>query len=107
RTDALLLLLQAPQSKSQEYCEKLAAAAGVYEAHAREISFADALERKHDGRGRWVALTISGKFRELFDSPMYGLTATVTSVVLGREIGTSTVRLWVGHPAVKTPKIAP
>ena len=52
-----------------------------------------ALERKHDGRGRWVALTIGDKFRALFGKPMYGLTTTITSVVLGREIESRTVRV--------------
>ena len=45
-----------------------------------------ALERKHDGQARWVALTIGNKFRVLFGKSMYGLTATIISVVLGREI---------------------
>ena len=35
---------------------------------------------------------------------MYGLTATITSVVLGREIEPRTVRQWVGYPAVKPQK---
>ena len=54
-----------------------------------------ALERKHDGRARWVALTIGNTFRTLFGKPMYGLTATITSVVLGREIKLRTVRQWL------------
>ena len=44
---------------------------------------------------RWVALTIGNTFRTLFGSPMYGLTATITSVVLGREIELRTVRQWL------------
>jgi hypothetical protein len=108
RTDAWILLGQ--PSYNKERCEKLYAAAQVYEDYARELyatSSGTALERKHDGRARWVALTISDKFRELFNSPMYGLTATITSVVLDRRVDPRTVRLWVGYPAVKTPKIAP
>jgi hypothetical protein len=65
-----------------------------------------ALERNHDGRGRWVAITISSKFCEIFDSPMYGLTATITTVVLGRKIKSRTVRQWMGYPAYKPLKIA-
>ena len=89
--------------------EKLEAAAQVYRDRASKIytaSLATALERKHDGRGRWVAITISSKFCELFDSPMYGLTATITSVILSRKISLRTVRQWAGYPAYKSLKIA-
>jgi hypothetical protein len=88
--------------------EKLEAAAQVYRDRASKIyaaSLATALERKHDGRGRWVAITISIKFCELFDSPMHGLTATITSVILGREVTPRTARQWAGYPAYKPPKI--
>ena len=54
-----------------------------------------ALERKHDGRARWVALTIGNKLHALFGLSMYGLTTTITSVVLGREIELRTVRQWL------------
>ena len=93
RTDAWMMLVQPSYSKDR--FQKLADAARVYEDHARELyatSSATALERKHDGRARWVALTIGNKFRVLFGSPMYGLTATIASVVLGREIESRTVR---------------
>src|SRR5262249_15979493 len=56
------------------------------------------LEREHDGTARQLALTISDKFRELFGKPMYGLTATITSVVLGREIESRTARQGGGNP---------
>ena len=65
-----------------------------------------ALERKHDGQARWVALTIGNTFRTLFGKSMYGLTATITSVVLGREIELRTVRQWLktrlesSHPVI-------
>jgi hypothetical protein len=66
------------------------------------------LEREHDSGGRELALTISDKFCELFGQPMYGLTATIASVVLGRQIDPRQVRRWcASHPAVKDPKISP
>ena len=68
---------------------------------------ATALERRHDGRARWVALTIADTFRILFGKPMYGLTATIASVILDREIEPRTVQQWVKYPAVKASKIAP
>jgi hypothetical protein len=97
--DALLMPVRSG-GKGWERYSTLKAAAQAYRDHASEIyaaSLATALERKHDGRGRWVALTISDKFRELFDSPMYGLTAAITSVVLDRDIDYGTVRYWC-HP---------
>jgi len=86
--------------------QTLLAAAQAYEDYASEISLATALERRHDGRACWVALTIADTFRTLFGKPMWGLTATITSVILGREIDPSSVRYWC-HPAVKPPKIVP
>jgi hypothetical protein len=80
-----------------EYFTKLLAAAQVYRDHASKIytaNIATVLEYQHDGRARWVALTISAKFRELFASPMYGLSAIITSIIRGREITSRTVRSW-------------
>src|SRR5262249_2510244 len=88
--------------------QKLENAADAYEEYARAINVAklSMLEREHDGRARWVVLTIGDKFRSLFGLPMYGLTATITSVVLGRDIDPRTVRQWCApHPAVKPRKI--
>jgi hypothetical protein len=88
--------------------EKLAAAAQAYQAYAAEvyaISSPMALERKHDGRARWVVLSISSAFHTLFGHRMYGSTATIASVILGREIDTRTVRFWC-HPAVRPPTIS-
>jgi hypothetical protein len=120
RTDALTMRMQprlsdeladeaaahAGYASNEERYQKLLAAARAYEDYAREISFAGALEREHDGRARWVALTIADAFRTLFGKPMYGLTATIASVILGREIDPRTVRWWCAYPAVKPPKIA-
>jgi hypothetical protein len=101
RDDAIMMLVRSPHG-SERY-QSLMDAAQAYEDHAGEISFAGALERKHDGRGRWVALTIGNTFQRLFGSPMYRLTARITSVILGREIDPRTVRKWcdnLPHPAL-------
>jgi hypothetical protein len=90
-----------------ERYQKLCDAAQALEDHAGEISFAGALEREGDRRGRWVALTIGNTLQRLFGSSMYGLTAIIASVVLGREIDPRTVRYWLNRPAVKPPKIDP
>jgi hypothetical protein len=81
-------------------------AAQALEDYAREVYAANsamAFDRKRDSRARWVALTIGNTFLTLFGSPMYGLTTTITSVVLGREIKLRTVRQWLeaglSHPA--------
>jgi hypothetical protein len=121
KTDALMMRMQprlsdeladeaaahAGYASNEERYQKLHAAAQAYEDYASEISFAGALARAHDGRARWVALTIADAFRELFGQPMYGLTATITSVILGREIEPRTVRWWCAYPAVKASKTAP
>jgi hypothetical protein len=91
---------------------KLQAAAQAYQDYANEIyasSLPMSVERKHDGPARWVALTISNTLRTLFGLPMYRLTATITSVILGREIDSRTVRYWCDKPpqdAVKALKIS-
>ena len=121
KTDALMMRMQprfsdelvdeaaayAGYASNEERYLKLLAAARAYEDYAREISFAGTLERRHDGRARWVALTIADTFRILFGKPMYGLTATIASVILDREIEPRTVQQWVKYPAVKASKIAP
>ena len=88
---------------------KLEDAADVYKEYARAIHTAAQFsmpQREHDARAHWVALTIGNKFRDLFGKPMYGLTATIASVVLGREIDPRTARQWCAHhPAVKKQKI--
>jgi hypothetical protein len=60
-----------------------------------------------DPADRWLACAISYTCRALFCSPMYGITAIIMSVVLGREISPRAVRQMVQrpHPAGKTEKI--
>jgi len=69
----------------------------AHETHAVAMRMAP-LERSHDGRARWVGLAMANKFHELFGFPMYGLTATITSVVLGRNVSKRRIRQWC-HPA--------
>ena len=115
RNDALTMLKQPPlfcgkniltDRRRYEFWRKLEDAADAYREYARSVNTArfSMPEREHDGRAHWVALTIGDKLRALFGSPMYRLTATIASVVLGREIDPRTVRQWC-HPAVKKQKI--
>ena len=88
-------------------CLALETAAQAYEDHANEgyaTGSATALERQHDGRPRWVILTLIDAVRAQFGSPMYGLTATIASVILGREITPRRVQHCARY-AVKSPKI--
>ena len=76
-------------------------------AHALDATKCFILKREHDSRARQLALAISAQFRVLFGSPMYGLTATITSVVLGRQINSRQTEQWcVSHSPVKTQKIS-
>jgi hypothetical protein len=92
--------------KRDERSRRLREAAKTYKDYAHETYTAAirmALDRNHDGRARWVALTIANKLHELFGLPMYGLTATITSVALGRTVTPRAVRQWC-HPADKARK---
>jgi hypothetical protein len=105
-SDAIAIMAAPGARKQTERYLRLQDAADVYKEYAAERYWANSLmslERRHDGRARWVVLTISQKFRALFGSPMYGLTATITSVVLGRKVAPRTVRQWC-HPARKARK---
>ena len=99
RDDARILMASSPHDLCLQRYRKLEDAAQVCEDYARELyaaSFGEmALERRHDGRARWVALTIGNKLHALFGLSMYGLTTTITSVVLGREVELRTVRQWL------------
>jgi len=110
--DAMTMMAQPllPFEQRGAFWQKLNHAAGACKeyAHALEAAKCSILEREHDSPARQLALTISDKFRALFGSPMYGLTATIASVVLDREIDPRTVRRWcANYPAVKDPKISP
>jgi Arm domain-containing DNA-binding protein len=100
--DATTMLTDpAPQRHKRHH--RLLETVQAYEDYAHETYTAairTSLDRKHDSRARWVALTISNKFRVLFGSPMYSLTAAITSVVLGRNVSPRTTRQWC-HPADK------
>jgi len=122
RTDAERWQLDAPPTTPfglwsdddgpDECVRRLIDASQAYEEIAAKAYAADmwlARDRgRADGDVQWFALAVADKFRALFGSPMYGLTATITSVALGREIDPHTVRHWCAHPpAVKPQKIAP
>jgi hypothetical protein len=83
-----------------ELAQRLMQAAAAYEEHACAFEAAKCfvLEREHDSRARQVALVISAQFRALFGSPMYGLTAKITSVVLGRQINSRQTEQWCAKP---------
>jgi hypothetical protein len=92
-----------------ELGQKLMHAADACKEYARMLDAAKpfTLKREHDSPARQLALTISDKFRELFGQPMYGLTATITLVVLGRPINSRQTEQWcASHPPVKAPKIS-
>jgi hypothetical protein len=55
--------------------------------------------RRGDGQARCFAILLAGRFRQLFGSPMYGLTATVVSVALRRQITNRAVREWCSTPS--------
>jgi hypothetical protein len=88
---------------------RIAAAARALKEIAAEnlaIEMRTALDRdRGDGQVRWFALIIAEKCRTLFRAPLYGVTATITSVALNRSITPRTVRQWCArHPADKTPQ---
>jgi hypothetical protein len=92
-----------------EVRQRLMRAATAYEEYARALDATKCfiLEREHDSVARQLALVISDQFRALFGSPMYGLTAKITSVVLGRPINSRQTEQWcASHSPVKTPKIS-
>jgi hypothetical protein len=92
---------------TDERCQRLMSAAKAYEEIANQTFAADmraALERDSgDAGARWFAQTIASRNKNLFGKPLYGLTAIITSVVQGREIGWRTIRQWYSHPADKGP----
>jgi hypothetical protein len=55
--------------------------------------------RRGDGHARCFAILLADRFRQLFGSPMYGLTATVVSVALRRQITNRAVREWCSTPS--------
>jgi hypothetical protein len=91
-----------------ELSTRLGAAAEACKEYAREIyrALPSLPKRDRDVRARLVALMISHKSQALFGSPLYGVTAKIASVVLGRQIDPGTVRFWrTSHPVVKAHKL--
>jgi Arm domain-containing DNA-binding protein len=102
-------MLTDPASQRHKRHRRLLEAVQAYEDYAHETYAAairTSLDRQRDGRARWVALTISNKFRVLFGSPMYRLTAAITSVVLGRNVSRPRIRQWC-HGADSSRKNGP
>jgi len=92
-----------------ELAQKLRQAAAAYEEYARALAATKCflLEREHDSHARQLVLVIGNQFRMLFGSPMYGLTAKITSVVLGRQINSRQTEQWCAiHPRVKALRIS-
>lgn len=87
---------------TDERRRRLLAAAETYDEIATETYAADtstALDRDRGNRGaRWFARAVSSRCQELFGSPLYGLTAIMSSVVLGRDIEPPVVRQWCSAP---------
>jgi hypothetical protein len=112
RFDALTMMCDSASDDWERY-QKAKAAAQALEDYARESyarSVATSLEKKHDGRARWVVLTMANAFRTLFGLPMYGQTAMIASVILGRKIEVRVVRHWCDKApqyALMGPKIGP
>jgi hypothetical protein len=101
--------------KSDEGWCRLIAAAETYEELAKNVKgqirgyywpWPMILDRdRGDPADRWLACAISYTCRALFCSPMYGVTAIIMSVILGREITPRAVRQrCTPHPADKTTK---
>jgi hypothetical protein len=80
-----------------KYLHTLMVAAQAYRDQADKVYTASsvmALKHKHDGRARWVVLTIADACQRLFSLPMYGTTATIASIVLGCDITSRRVQQW-------------
>jgi hypothetical protein len=82
---------------------RLTAAAETYEQlaknmedHLPPVPTVLDLDRAHgDPTKRWLAFAISWECRIMFASPLYGVTAIIMSVILGREITPRAVRQMV------------
>jgi hypothetical protein len=109
RTDAMAV-------RDAETVRRLTAAAETYEEFAENITshmqsrdswlIPIVLDRvRGDPTERWLACAIALQCRFTFHSPLYGLSAIVASVALGREVTPRAVRQWCAHPADKTKKI--
>lgn len=99
--------LRSDAPKSGERRREFMAAAEFYEASAEEAGAAIPLsfERNYGHLiDRWYTFAVAGACKELFGSPLYGITATIASVALGREVGVGAVRRWyTGHPYTRHP----
>lgn len=117
RVEGFVLLSRAVKrdgadAKNIERYDRIVAAADALKEYADEtltIELRTARDRGHgEGKARWFALAVTKKCRALFGAPLYGVSATITSVALNRSVKPRTVRQWYArHPADKTPKNQP
>jgi hypothetical protein len=104
--------------KSDERWYRLIAVAETYEGIAKNVEWhlrsqgqgyyypwPMVLDRdRRDPADRWLACAISYTCRSLFCSPLYGITAIIMTVILGREIARGTVRQWCADKTKKNPR---
>ena len=70
-----------------------------YAGETRDFEMRTAVDRgRGEERARWFVLTIADAAKTLFGSPLYGLTATIASIAMEREIEPQTVRQWCATP---------
>jgi hypothetical protein len=113
RDDATVLLVRGLErfGNGDLQCKRfrvMMAAVQVFKEYAKEnfeYELRTASERKtRNARGydRWFVLNVADKCQALFGNHMYGVTATIASVALNRNIGERLVRQWVGA-TIKAP----
>jgi hypothetical protein len=98
KSAAELLRCRAPSRAAIDASEAVADAARIREVEADQIAAAKTrliVERNTgDPQARCFAILFGDRCQELFGKQMHGVTATVASVALGREITRRTVREW-------------
>ena len=78
-----------PRNVGQNYASCLRRAADIY----------DRIGYEHRDQAKGIACNIAFWLKTVFGSPMYTTTATITSVITGREITDRKVRTWLRMPA--------
>jgi hypothetical protein len=110
RSDAMMV-------RDPEIVRRLMAAAETYEQFAKNITsnmqsgrswpIPMVLDRaRGDPAERWLVCAVASQCQLTFLSPLYGVTAIIVSVILGREITPRAVRQRCAYSADKTKKIS-
>jgi hypothetical protein len=110
RSDAMMV-------RDPEIVRGLTAAAEIYEEFAKNITshtqsgrswpIPMVLDRaRGDPAERWLVCAVASQCQLTFLSPLYGVTAIIVSVILGREITPRAVRQRCAYSADKTKKIS-